>query len=45
MTQKTAAERLGIAFGAYRHRLAAAIDHVTEALWQQATATLRTTDS
>jgi hypothetical protein len=37
LTQEAAAERLGIAFGTYRHRLAAAVDHVTEQLWQRAT--------
>jgi hypothetical protein len=36
-TQEAAAERLGIAFGTYRHRLAAALEQVTEQLWQQAT--------
>jgi hypothetical protein len=37
LTQEAAAERLGIAFGTYRHRLASAIEHVTEQLWQRAT--------
>jgi hypothetical protein len=37
-TQEAAAERLGIAFGTYRHRLAAALRHVADLLWQRATA-------
>jgi hypothetical protein len=37
LTQEAAAERLGIAFGTYRHRLTAAIAVVTEELWQHAT--------
>lgn len=37
-TQEAAAERLGIAFGTYRHRLTAALQHVSDVLWQRATA-------
>ncbi|MEV6344027.1 ATP-binding protein [Actinoplanes sp. NPDC051851] len=37
LTQEAAAERIGVAFGTYRHRLAAAIDEVAEELWQRAT--------
>jgi hypothetical protein len=40
LTQEAAAERLGIAFGTYRHRLTAAIAAVTEELWHHATSLL-----
>jgi hypothetical protein len=41
LTQEAAAQRLGIAFGTYRHRLSAATDQVAEILWQRATGGMR----
>ena len=35
-TQEAAAERLGVPFGTYRHRLSAGIERVVDELWRQA---------
>ena len=38
VTQEAAAERLGLPFGTYRHRLSAGVEYVVERLWQRAAA-------